>query len=310
MKMLAAAPVVLAALFACAAPALAASPATLYQAPFVTTAPLATETPQQLAERVAALTDFPTILDPRIWTPEHRMRPEVSSRLIAIINRQFSGLKLRNKALAVSDIELFGSNASYEYDDKADLGIHVFLSTASNPEAYREDVLDLEHFMRLLNDAIELKQEGEISFHGIPLEIVFHATRPPGYRDADKLPQYSVWSTDATRTGRWINPKTPPPPVPKSAFDPKVIATRTAEFMVQYNVLAAAYFSDKQSFDCDRFVGFQKSMKTYRHEGISKDGQRSNGNLTYRLLRRLTVNIPDTVQVLDRECRNIKDSLF
>ena len=80
---------------------------------------------------------------------------------MAIVNRQFNALKLRNKALAIQDMELFGSNASYEYDEKADLGIHVFLNTASNPAAYQGNVLDLEHFMRLLNDVIELDQKAK-----------------------------------------------------------------------------------------------------------------------------------------------------
>ena len=43
---------------------------------------------------------------------------------------------------------------------------------------------------------------------------------------------------------------------------------------------------------------------------FDKDGQRSNGNLTYRLLRRLSVNVPDTTADLEQECLNIKDSLL
>jgi hypothetical protein len=300
----------LAALFAADAAAAPGEPAFIYQAPFITNPPFVNMTPDQMSQAVAGIVDFPKVLDPRIWTPDYHMRPEISSRVMAIVNRQFNALKLRNKALAIQDIELFGSNASYEYDEKADLGIHVFLNTASNPAAYQGDVLDLEHFMRLLNDVIELDQNGEVSFYGIPLEIVFHATRPAGYRDSDGIPQYSVWSADASRTGRWINPQTPPPAPPKDAFDTKVITAKTNDFIDQYNSLVANYFEDKASFDCARFETFKKAMKSYRSEGIDADGQRSNGNLTYRLLRRLSLNIPDTVDDLARECLNIKDSLF
>mgnify|MGYP006972431942 CR=1 FL=1 len=124
------------------------------------------------------------------------------------------------------------------------------------------------------------------------------------------MPQYSIWSSDASRTGRWINPQNPPPPVPKDAFDRGVIATKAGEFVAQYNGLASDYFKNKQGFDCSRFGTFAKALKTYRKEGIAADGQRSNGNLTYRLLRRLSVNIPDMTDDMDRECLNIKDSLF
>jgi hypothetical protein len=310
---LAAAPAGLALLAAlCAADASAApgEPAFIYQAPFISNAPFVNMTPDQMNQAVAGIVDFPKVLDPRVWTPDYHMRPEISSRVMAIVNRQFNALKLRDKALAIQDIELFGSNASYEYDEKADLGIHVFLNTASNPAAYQGDVLDLEHFMRLLNDVIERDQNGEVSFYGIPLEIVFHATRPAGYRDSDGIPQYSVWSADASRTGRWINPQTPPPAPPKDAFDTTVITAKTNGFIDQYNSLAANYFEDKVSFDCARFETFKKVIKSYRSEGINANGQRSNGNLTYRLLRRLSLNIPDTVDDLDQECLNIKDSLF
>ena len=171
-----------------AAQAAPGEPAFIYQAPFFANPPFVTETPEQLNEAIAGIVDFPKVLDPRIWTADFHMRPEITSRVMAIVNRQFNELNLRNKAIAIEDIELFGSNASYEYDEKADLGIHVFLSTASNPAAYQGDVLDLEHFMRVLNDVIELDQKGEVSFYGIPLEIMFHAVRPAGYRDSDGIP--------------------------------------------------------------------------------------------------------------------------
>jgi len=229
---------------------------------------------------------------------------------MAIANRQFGTLKLTNAAIAISDIELFGSNASYEYDEKADLSIHVFLNTSRNPAAWRESVVDLDRFMRLLNDGIALQEQGEVSFFAIPLAIEFHATRPPGLRDADGLPQYSVWSSDATRTGHWINIKNPPPPVPKDAFDPAVIAAKASAYVAQYNSLVANYFEDKQSFDCSNFQSFRSSLGGFRRDGLAEDGQRSNGNLTYRLLRRLSVNVPDMTQRLGWECQNIKDSLF
>lgn len=293
-----------------AAQAAPGEPAFIYQAPFFANPPFVTETTEQLNGVIAGIVDFPRVLDPRIWTADHHMRPEITSRVMAIVNRQFNDLNLRNKAIAIEDIELFGSNASYEYDEKADLGIHVFLTTATNPATYEGDVRDLEHFMRVLNHVIELDQKGEVSLYGIPLEIVFHAVRPEGYRDSDGIPQYSVWSSDASRTGRWINPQTPPPVPPKDAFDTKVIAAKAADFIDQYNSLAANYFEDKTAFDCSRFDAFKKDLKAYRSAGIETDGQRSNGNLTYRLLRRLSLNVPETVADLEQECLNVRDSLF
>ena len=88
------------------------------------------------------------------------------------------------------------------------------------------------------------------------------------------------------------------------------MATKSTDFIDQYNTLVADYFEDKRSFDCGRFQAYQKSLLSYRRDGLAQDGQRSNGNLTYRLLRRLSINIPDTTRKLSWECQNIKDSLF
>src|SRR5689334_5728928 len=223
----------LATLASATASAAPGEPPSIYQAPFMVNPPFVTETPEQIATAIAGIVDFPKVLDPRIWTADYHMRPQISSRVMAIVNRQFNALKLRNTAIAIQDIELFGSNASYEYDEKADLGVHVFLNTASNPAAYPGDVLDLEYFMRVLNDVIELDQKGEVSFYGVPLEIVFHAVRPAGYRDSDGIPQYSIWSADASRAGRWINPQNPPPAPPRDAFDTAVITAKASGFIDQ-----------------------------------------------------------------------------
>ena len=83
-----------------------------------------------------------------------------------------------------------------------------------------------------------------------------------GFRDSDGAPQYSVWSADASRTGRWINPQTPPPVPPKDAFDTRVIVTKATDFIDQYNNLVANYLEDKVSFDCNRFDAFKKAMET------------------------------------------------
>ena len=50
---------------------------------------------------------------------------------------------------------------------------------------------------------------------------------------------------------------------------------------------------------------FTKEMRSYRGAGIDKDGTRSTPNLTYRMLRRLNVNLTETTRQLAVECRAI-----
>lgn len=50
-------------------------------------------------------------------------------------------------------------------------------------------------------------------------------------------------------------------------------------------------------------------MGAYRGAGLDADGQRSTASHTYRMLRRLSVNVPDEVDALEDQCNDIKASL-
>jgi hypothetical protein len=50
-------------------------------------------------------------------------------------------------------------------------------------------------------------------------------------------------------------------------------------------------------------------MSKYRDAGIKASGTRSTENLTFRLLRRLSINVITEVDDLALECRNIHWSL-
>ena len=92
----------------------------------------------------------------------------------------------RIAGLTVDAVELFGSNASYEYDDTSDFGIHVFVrSSELNPE-------QLGDVLRLLNDYVERRQEGRITFNGVVVEVTFHSERTENYRPSPGIGQYSV----------------------------------------------------------------------------------------------------------------------
>ncbi len=72
---------------------------------------------------IRAVTTFPTELDPRLWNGTD-LKPEVREKSLTVVDRivRTSGIP----GLTVDAVELFGSNASYEYDYASDFGIHVF----------------------------------------------------------------------------------------------------------------------------------------------------------------------------------------
>ena len=240
---------------------------------------------------INAITTFPTELDPRIWNGPD-LKPEVREKSLAIVDRivQNSGIA----GLSVDAVELFGSNASYEYDNTSDFGIHAFVhSPTLTPKA-------LDDSLRLLNDDVERRQEGRITFNGVVVEVTLHSERTENYRPSPGIGQYSV------SQGRWIERPVKQP----DNFDRATMATDMKKFIDEYNDLATAYTADKKGFNCSRFGDLDSKMSAYRNSGFTQGlGSRSTQNLAYRALRRLNVPITDMVDTLEDECTFTQESI-
>lgn len=157
----------------------------------------------------------------------------------------------------------------------------------------------LNSIAKLLSNYTELKQEGRINYYGVPLEVTFHGTRGPNYEPQPGIGQYSI------SKGAWIEKPTQQP----NKFDRATMTTDARGFIDKYNVLVREFETNKKTFDCDRFGALDDEMGTYRNAGLVRDGSRSTENLTYRALRRISVNVPDMVDDLEAECENMKASL-
>jgi hypothetical protein len=253
--------------------------------------PLADGSDASVWAAVNAITTFPTELDPRIWNGPD-LKPDVREKSLAIVERivKESGIA----GLSVDAVELFGSNASYEYDDTSDFGIHAFVrSPALTPGA-------LDSPLRLLNDYVERRQEGRITFNGVVVEVTLHSERTENYRPSPGIGQYSV------SQGRWIERPVKQP----DNFDRATMATDMKKFIGEYNDLATAYAADKKGFTCSRFGDLDSEMSVYRNSGFTQGlGSRSTQNLAYRALRRLNVSIPDMVDTLEDECTFVHESI-
>lgn len=269
-------------LTACAAPQRDPAPAEM---------PLADGSDRAVATAIDAITTFPTELDPRIWDGT-AMRQDVRSMTLKVIDRVVATSGIAG--LTVDSVELFGSNASYEYDDTSDFGVHVFVhSTSLSPG-------QLDGVLKLLNDDVERRQEGRITFNGVPLELTFHTERTERYRAQPGVGQYSI------SAGRWIEAPVQQP----DRFDRAQMDKDVRMFIDAYNDLVTAYTANKKGFDCARFGALDTRLSDYRNSGFANgSGSRSTQNLTYRALRRLNVSIPDRVDELEDECVFVNESI-
>ncbi len=253
--------------------------------------PLADGSDASVQAAINTVTTFPTALDPRLWNGTD-LKPEIRDKSLAVVDRIVATSGIPD--LTVDAVELFGSNASYEYDDTSDFGIHVFThSAALSPK-------DLDAVLGLLNDAVERRQEGRILFNGIPLEVVFHGERSENYRPEPGIGQYSL------SDGRWIERPVRQP----DRFDRDQMARDMQVFIGKYNALVSDYTHDKAGFACSRFGDLDDEMSRYRNTGFANgSGSRSTQNLAYRALRRINVNIPAELDTLEDECTFTQESI-
>ena len=256
--------------------------------PYVTVAPLVTSSDQDISAAIDQITTFPTVLDPRLWDGD-KLRPDVRTRALEIVTDLFADLKMPD--LTIKNVEIRGSTVSYEYDDNADLSVRVFLDTSN----YRGDVKQLNALLKTYTDYLEAVYEGNLLLRGVPLEPQFYAVKSPSQEPQAGIGHYSL-TDDA-----WMEH----PSMQESRFDRNQIMADAKGFITKYNGLVSDYFADKKAFDCNRLGAFTKEMRSYRGAGIDKDGTRSTPNLTYRMLRRLNVNLTETTRQLAVECRTI-----
>lgn len=240
---------------------------------------------------ITAVTTFPTRLDPRLWNGMD-LKPEVRAMSLKIVDRIVATSDI--PGLTVDSVELTGSNASYEYDDSSDFGLHVFAHSAALAPK------DLNGVLKLLSEEVERRQEGRITFSGIPVEVVFHGERTDSQRPAPGIGKYSV-SED-----RWIESPVQQP----DRFDRTQMAADMTTFVNKYNALLSDYTRDKRSFVCSRFNDLDREMSQYRDSAFAAGaGSRSTQNLAFRALRRINVNIPQSVDDLEDDCTFTQESI-
>jgi len=260
--------------------------------PYRTAPPLVTSTDKDIDDAIDAITTFPTTLDPRLWDGD-RMRPEVRARAIEIAKDLLADLKIPD--VTIKNVEVQGSTVSYEYDGNADLSLRVFLDTSG----YKGDVHSLNTLLKTYTDYLEAVYEGRLMLHGVPVEPQFYAIKTQSLEPQKGIGHYSV-TRDA-----WMEH----PAMQENRFDRAQMKADAQRYIMRYNDLVSSYFASKKGFDCSRFKDFTQEFRAYRGAGIDKDGTRSTTNLTYRMLRRLNVNVSETVRQLGVECRTIQWSL-
>ena len=66
-------------------------------------------------------------LNPKLWTSDNELKPLVRNKLLRIVDKYIDSSDVLTKN-DVIDVELLGSNASYNYTPYSDLDVHLVVN--------------------------------------------------------------------------------------------------------------------------------------------------------------------------------------
>lgn len=107
-------------------------------------------------------------LNPKIWEEDRSLKPEVRTKLIEIVHafEDYIDMELR-----IVDIQLVGSNASYNYTDESDLDCHIIANFEYSdvPKEYLQTIYNLKK--------TAFNKETDIKIRGIDVELYVQDVR-------------------------------------------------------------------------------------------------------------------------------------
>jgi hypothetical protein len=194
-------------------------------------------------------------LDPMIWLPNGKLRPEVRKRLLLIANDFFKSKDLKSP---LYDVHLVGSMAGFNYNQESDIDLHplVDMKALGIPDQY------IKQFGKGLTS--KWNQEHDVQIRGHKVEIYVQDVHETLHSEGI----YSLYKD------QWIK-------VPRNLqvqFDKESIKKTYYEFVkliddaiAEKNIAAMRELFDK--------------ITDLRKVGMERQGEFSTGNLVFKILR-------------------------
>lgn len=199
-------------------------------------------------------------LNPKIWTEERELIPDVRAKVLQIVDKFKSQLAVDGVDLKVEDIYILGSNANFNYNEDSDLDVHIIADESFD--------CSKEHLALIYNCYKTLfNNKYDIRIKGINVEIYVE--------NKDKLSNVSA-GVFSLRDG-WIrNPSEYTVP----EFD-QLAVDRGVQLWED------RYYNVTENPSISKIDDYINSLYELRQESIQKDGEFGEGNLIFKEIRRL-----------------------
>lgn len=196
-------------------------------------------------------------LNPLLWNSDNTLKEDVYDKLSNIAN-EF--LKFIEIPLNVVDIEIVGSNASYNYNKDSDIDLHIIVNSEVN---YIEPTI----LRQLYNDRKgAFNRDYELQINGLPVELYIEDVKDGNATNG----RYSILKKE------WIK-------------FPKPITYKIPDISEDLNKTLDKCFKALQSNDAEEVRTLINDIYMMRKLGLAESGEANVGNLVFKELRNMDI---------------------
>jgi len=203
-------------------------------------------------------------LNQKFWLVKNILTPQVSKRLIEIVNEFWEALELDN--VEIKDITFTGSLANYNWSKHSDIDLHIIA-----------DFKEIDQDTGLVADYFNAKkslwnQKHDIRIFGYEVEI---------YVQDDNEPHHSTGVYSITKE-KWLAQ----PAKENVAIDWQNVQDKAVSLMDQINRVGDLFVEGKHKEAYDYSQKLREKIRKFRRTGLETVGQYSSENIAFKILRR------------------------
>ena len=210
-------------------------------------------------------------LNPKIWE-DGKMKSQVRLKLMDIADEFWDSMDI--DWVKPKDYIVRGSLANYNWSEYSDIDLHIVVDFK---KVYEKTEFVRSHFDALKNQWNE--KHDELKVYGYPVELYVEDTED----ESESSGTYSLFKNG------WINK--PSRLKGDAVKDKGIIRKFTAELMTKIDkfeeMLANAKDQKRKEFIYKRAKKLFNQMKYLRKEGLKTDGEMSDGNIIWKICRRM-----------------------
>lgn len=194
-------------------------------------------------------------LNPKIWKSNMEIKEDVSDKLHQIADEFLNYIEI---PLNIADIEIVGSNASYNYNADSDIDLHIIVNNETN-------YIEPEILQQLYNSKKNaFNEKYDLDINGIPVELYIEDIKSGNATNG----RYSLLKNE------WV--KIPQP----IRYEIPDISKELDDYKDKCNKAL-------NSNDADKINDLINEIYMMRKLGLADEGEASIGNLTFKELRSL-----------------------